>query len=118
MATHTEKGETFRHGEGVSLGISAVLSIAESFLSLSSKVASESRELMKSYQLPVEFSASEFGYNRNELIELCMKLILKDKKRKDNQLRFILMNEPGKATVYAGIPEEQILTAFETVVKE
>lgn len=118
MATHTEKGETFRHGEGVSLGISSVLAMSESHLSLSEETVSDCRKLLEDFSLPVTFSASELGHDRNELVDLCMKLMLKDKKRKDNQLRFILMDEPGKASVYTGVPEEQVRAAFETVIRE
>jgi len=117
MATHTEKGETFRHGEGVSLGISAVLAMSESHLFLSDETVSDCRNLLEDFNLPVTFSASELGHDRNELVDLCMKLMLKDKKRKDNQLRFILMDEPGKASVYTGVPEALVRAAFETVIR-
>jgi 3-dehydroquinate synthase len=118
MATHTENGETFRHGEGVALGISAVLSIGESFLQVAPDVADNARTLLASYGLPVEFSASEYGYSRDELIKTCMRLMLKDKKRKDNQLRFILVESIGKAKVFTGISEDQIAAAFYKVIKE
>ena len=82
MATQAETGETFRHGEGVSLGISAVLQISEDFLSLSPSVTTKTRRLLSSFGLPVMFSASEIGYNRDDLVNNCLKLMLKDKKRK------------------------------------
>lgn len=118
MATHTESGETFRHGEGVALGISAVLTIGESFLVVSPDVAVEARNLLVAYGLPVEFSAAEYGYERDELVKSCMRLMFKDKKRKDNQLRFVLVEQPGQAGVFTGIPEDQISTAFHKVIKE
>lgn len=118
IATQTEKGETFRHGEGVSLGISAVLTIGQSYLGLEESIAENARSLLESFKLPVSFSASEYGYDRSELINLCMKLVLKDKKRKDNQLRFILIDKLGRAGVHTGIPREQIQLAFETVIKD
>lgn len=117
-ATHTEKSETFRHGEGVSLGISAVLSISHSYLGLDVEVADEVRSLLESFMLPVSFSASEHGYDRLELIDLCMKLVLKDKKRKDNQLRFVLIDRLGHADVHTGISSEQIQLAFVAVIKD
>lgn len=117
IATQTEKGETFRHGEGVSLGISAVLSISQSYLGLDEKVAEDARHLLKSFGLPVSFSASEYGYDKTTLIDLCMKLVLKDKKRKDNQLRFILIDKLGHAVVQTGVPSDQIKAAFEKVIK-
>lgn len=118
MATHTDKGETLRHGEGVSLGISAALYIAESHLQLTSNIGLEARNLLASYGLPVVFSASAFGYDRFELIERCMKLMLKDKKRKNNQLRFILVDKLGHADVHTGVPEPVIQAALEAVIKD
>ena len=118
MATQTDEEEAFRHGEGVSLGISAVLSIAESHLNIPYEVANVARSLLESFKLPVSFSASEYGHDRTMLIEQCMRLMLKDKKRKDNRLRFVLVDVLGHAKVYTGIPNENIRIAFEAVIKE
>ncbi|MFT6834906.1 MAG: 3-dehydroquinate synthase [Francisellaceae bacterium] len=118
MATQTSKGESFRHGESVSLGIVAVLSISQSHLNLSSKVIDAIRNLLEMYNLPIDFSASKYGFDRVELIDLCMQLIYKDKKRKDNDLRFILTKELGAAEVHTGISKKQIKKAFELVIKD
>ena len=118
MATQTNNGETFRHGESVSLGIVAVLSVAQSYLKTSEVVSDKVRALLKSYKLPISFSASEFGFERNDLIDSCMRLMLKDKKRKENKLRFILVDEMGHAGVHSGILDEFILKAFQQVIKE
>jgi 3-dehydroquinate synthase len=117
MATQTSKGETFRHGEGVSLGIVAILSISQLHLGLSNKAADTVRDLLGAYNLPIEFSASEYGFDKSVLIDLCMQLVFKDKKRKDNDLRFILTKELGCAQVCTGIPKQQIKNAFEMVIK-
>jgi len=118
MATQTEIGETFRHGEGVSLGMAAVLSVAQSYLEIDDKVRNRALMLLQLYKLPASFSVSELGFKRKDLINLCMRLILKDKKRKENQLRFILIDKVGSAEVYKGIPSEFILQAFEEVIKD
>ena len=118
MATQTDSRETFRHGEGVSLGIVAVLSVAQSYLNIDSKIGDKVLTLLQSYSLPVSFSASEYGFERNDLINLCMRLVLKDKKRKDNQLRFILVDEIGHAKVHSGVQDKFILKAFQQVIKE
>ena len=47
-----------------------------------------------------------------------MKLILKDKKRKDKKLRFILVKEIGLAEVYSDIPENLILASFKEIIKD
>ncbi len=117
MATQTDHGETFRHGEGVSLGMVAVLSVAQSYLNTSEVISNRVRALLQSYGLPISFSASEYGFERNGLIDSCMRLMLKDKKRKENQLRFILVDEIGHAEVYNGISDKFILKAFQQVIK-
>lgn len=117
MATQTDNGETFRHGEGVSLGMAAVLSVAHSHLKISEVIGDKVRALLQSYKLPIYFSASEFGFERNDLIDSCMRLMLKDKKRKNNQLRFILVDKVGCAEVYSDIPDKFILKAFQEVIK-
>ena len=118
MGTQTNKGETFRHGEGVSLGISAVLHLSEAHLKMSKKSSDYARSLLQSLQLPTEFSASEYSFNKPELIDKCMKLMMKDKKRKNNQIRFILIDELGSSNTYSGLEQETILNAFECVIKE
>jgi 3-dehydroquinate synthase len=117
MATQTDNGETFRHGEGVSLGIVAVLSIAQSYLETSEILSNKIQELLQSYKLPISFSASELGFKRDDLIDLCIRLTLKDKKRKENQLRFVLVDDIGHASVYNGISDKFILKAFREVIK-
>ena len=118
MATHSDSGETFRHGEGVSLGIVAVLSVAQSYLKISEEIGNKVRRLLNSFNLPLHFSASKFGFRRNDLINSSMRLMLKDKKRKANQLRFILVAEIGCADVHCGIPDHFVLKAFEEVIKD
>jgi len=118
MATHTEQGETFRHGEGVSLGISAVLTLAEEHIEFSSSDSNYVRSLLQLLKLPICFSASKLGFTRSSLITKCMRLMLKDKKRKDNNLRFILVDELGHANTYVGLDENKIYSAFQSVIKE
>lgn len=118
MATQTEEGETFRHGEGVALGMMAAAQVAQSHLSTPVEVEQKVREVLRVYNLPTYFSASKNGFKRGELIEKCSRLILKDKKRKDNQLRFILVNEMGSADVHSAVPEEYITHAYQTVIKD
>ena len=117
MATQTEKEETLRHGEGVSLGISAVLSLGESHLNFPTSSSDYVRSLLQSLQLPTEISASKLGYERSVLIDKCMKLMQKDKKRKNNQLRFILLDDLGCASTHTEINNDLIFKAFESAIK-
>ena len=118
MATHRDNGEIFRHGEGVSLGIVAVLSVAQSYLKTPEALSNRVQSLLQSYELPVSFSASAYGFKRVDLIDSCMRLMLKDKKRKENKLRFILVDKIGHAGVYTEISDKSILKAFQKVIKD
>jgi 3-dehydroquinate synthase len=117
MATHTENGETFRHGEGVSLGMIAVLKLAELFLKTPKEIKLKAQKLLELYNLPISFSAKEYGYERDKLIQSCMALMMKDKKRKDKLLRFILVDKIGHAEVYNKIPENMILSSLQEVIR-
>jgi 3-dehydroquinate synthase len=118
MATHTNKGETLRHGEGVSLGIMAVLTLAELYLKTPKNIKKRAQTLLSMYNLPTFFSAKKHGFERDNLIETCMKLMLKDKKRKEKKLRFILVDKIGHADVYSGISEELIFSSFQEIIRE
>jgi len=118
MATQTKDGEIFRHGEGVALGMVAVIHVAQAYLSTSTEVGEKMLEMLEAYQLPTHFSASKFGLQREELIDLCVRLALKDKKRKNNQLRFVLVSSLGSADVYTGVPDKHIVQAYRAVIKD
>ena len=118
MATQTRSGETLRHGEAVSLGIVAILSISRSHLELPKNAAEEIINLLDSYNLPIKFCAATNGFERAELIDRCMELIFKDKKRKDNELRFVLNKNIGSAGVYTGISKKYIKSAFEQIIRD
>lgn len=118
MSTQTDRGEIFRHGEGVSLGIVAVLRLAELYLKTPIEIKTRTKLLLSYYNLPISFSASKFGLDRYNLIETCMKIMLKDKKRKNNQLRFILLDRIGHAEIYTKVPEKFIIDSFKEVIQE
>lgn len=116
MATHTEAGETFRHGEGVSLGIVAAMYIRDQFFDCSSKCTERVIDLLKKFNLPTSISASELDFSREELIQLCFSLSFKDKKRKNNVLRFILLNQIGSASVFPNIPDDIVRNSLAKLI--
>lgn len=118
MSTQKNKSEIFRHGEGVSLGIMAVLKLSELYLNTPKDVKTKTKLLLSSYNLPISFSASKYGFERYSLIDVCMKIMLKDKKRKDNKLRFVLLDKIGHASVYTGISDKFIMESFKEIIKE
>lgn len=118
MATQTEKKETLRHGEGVSLGISAVMHLAELYLGFSKTDSDYSCSLLEKLGLPTSLSASELGYSRTDLIQKSKRLMEKDKKRKNDRLRFILVDSLGSAKTYTEIDSSLISKALEKVIEE
>jgi 3-dehydroquinate synthase len=118
MATHTEAGETFRHGEGVSLGIVAAMYIGDLYFEKNNKNTDDVIALLIKFGLPVAISASSLGFSRDALINLCFSLAFKDKKRKNNSLRFILLDKLGRASVYPNIPDEIVRNALGRLILE
>jgi 3-dehydroquinate synthase len=118
MATQTEDGETYRHGEGVALGMVGAMLIANKFLNLPQEHTIRAINILKKFDLPVSISASKLGFKRIELIELCFNLAFKDKKRKDNLLRFILLDKLGSASVYSNVPHDIVRFALEEIILE
>ena len=117
-ATHTTDGESLRHGEGVALGICAVLSLSEDVFHFESARVERIVSLLDKMNLPTQLKASGFGKSANELIESCYQLAHKDKKRANNSLRFILLKEIGEPEVVSNVSSDLIYKALERVIYE
>ncbi len=116
MATQTDKHELLRHGEGVALGISAVLELGEKHLNFSETKSDYARDILTKLKLPVSLQSYDLELESSELIKKVMKLMHKDKKRKANQIRFVLLDELGSADTYSGIDNSIIQKACEKVI--
>lgn len=108
--------ESYRHGEGVAIGIMAVLHVAEGFLSVDDSVKTKVTSLLKEYGLPTSVDTDFLGLDRERLLAACLRNVMKDKKRKDSKLRLILAPKLGAAGVYSDVPFSIIEEAFEKVV--
>ena len=118
ISTVKNNQEQYRHGEGVSLGIIAVAYIAQKHLNLDVSIANSFEKIFKRYNLPTLVYASKLGFKREELLQKCLRNVLKDKKRIDNHLRVVLANQIGDASVYNDVPFSLIEEAFEHIIKE
>ena len=116
IATQDEKGEKVRHGEAVAIGIVASLYASKEIFNLSQKKIEEILECMKSLKLPMCVSSNKMGYRRDDLIEKCISLTYKDKKRKSNKLRFILLKDIGKASISSDVNKLILKIAYEKVI--
>lgn len=118
VSTVKNGDEQLRHGEGVSLGMMAVAYIAMKHLNLPDSIYEEMRNILAKYHLPVLLSASSLGFDRNSLLLMCKQNVLKDKKRLNNNLRLILADRIGSASVRADVPTKLIENAFNHIVQE
>ena len=73
---------------------------------------------MKCLKLPLNLSANAMGYKREDLIEKCIGLTFKDKKRKSNKLRFILLNDIGRASISSDVDKNILRRSYEMVIKD
>ncbi len=116
VSTVTEKGDTYRHGEGVALGIMAAVFIARNHLGLTDETAAAQQRIFEQYQLPVSVDSTKIGFDRGVLIKECLRNVKKDKKRKDHAIRMVLVKEIGRSTVYNDVPFALIEQAFQATI--
>lgn len=110
--------ELFRHGEGVALGMIGAAFIAKEFLQQDETVLKSHENILNKYQLPTKINSKEIGLNKESLVKKFILNTYKDKKRKNNKLRFILPKKIGKSSIYQNISEEFINKAFEYLVED
>ncbi|MBI5698812.1 3-dehydroquinate synthase [Candidatus Saganbacteria bacterium] len=116
-STVTDDGETYRHGEGVALGIMAAAYIAWRHLGLKEQAYQAQREIFDRYRLPVVVEAAKIGFERAALIDECLRNVKKDKKRKDHVIRMVLASGIGQSAIYNDVPFSLIEEAFREIVK-
>lgn len=117
ISTEKNHQEQYRHGEGVSIGTAAATYIATKYLELDSIVERSIIDLCNKYGLPTHVDSKALGFDREALIKKCTKNVNKDKKRINNQLRFILADEIGRASIYSEVPFEYIEDAFDNIIR-
>jgi len=118
ISTEINNKEQYRHGECVSLGIMAILHISKNYLGISQKLFDNINNLFIQYNLPTFISSNKLGFNRNDLIKQCIINVNKDKKRINNNLRLILSENIGKASIYTDIPFNLIENAFQYIIRK
>lgn len=117
ISTERSSKELYRHGEGVSIGTMAVAYIAERFLGLDKELYQKTKHLFELYKLPTQVDTQKYGFDREKLLLACKRNVIKDKKRKNNALRLILVDCVGQAQVYSDVPFSLVEEAFEHVVQ-
>lgn len=110
--------EVYRHGEGVSLGMVGAAYIAREHINFNGKILSKHEEILRKYNLPIKVESSKAGFEKSKLLNECMRIIWKDKKKMGNKLRFILPLEIGRCEIYDNIPDELIKRAYDFLIVE
>lgn len=117
VSTVINNHESYRHGEGVSIGIMAALNIAENHIDFNHSTTRKIEKAFKLYGLPTSVDSRSLGFERDDLLKVCIRNVKKDKKRKDNKLRLVLANRIGNTDVYLDVPFRIIEKAFDYIVK-
>ena len=115
MTTVKDGQETYRHGEGVAIGMVAVTYIAEKFLGTYQSVGEQLKHALQLYDLPTCVTSK--SWVNNDIYSKCLETVILDKKRKDNKLRLILADEIGSADIYDDVPFHLVESAFKQIIK-
>jgi 3-dehydroquinate synthase len=116
ISTVQNGNEMYRHGEGVAIGMMAVLYIAVQYLNMPEKLLIRVRKILESYQLPIHINMEHIDISREDLLDKLCSNVKKDKKRINNKLRLILVDSPGMANVHEDVPFEYIEQAFKYII--
>ncbi len=117
ISTEVNNQEQYRHGEGVSIGIMAVAYVAQKYLGLQQNLYNSFEKMFKLYSLPTYVNSKELGFDRDVLLDMCIKNVHKDKKRIDNHLRLILASDIGETSVYTDVETSLIEEAFRHIIR-
>lgn len=110
--------EVYRHGEGVSLGMIGSAFISENYFNdKADNIVGAHERILSKFGLPVRVDAKKINFNKRELVHECLINVHKDKKRKQNTLRFILPVKIGRCGIYNDVPVELVEEAFDYLIE-
>lgn len=109
--------ETYRHGEGVGLGMLAVFRICVTLGYLEESDLERLTYLMLKYGLPTQVDSKKFMQSPESLIELIIKNVFKDKKRTQTGVRLVLLSGWGNPFIYETSDTELIREGVLEVIK-
>jgi len=109
--------ETLRHGEGVALGMLAIFRICIKLGYLADIDLDTLRLKLLKCNLPVFFNSLDLGTSRDSLVERIVELCFKDKKRTQDCLRLILVNESSQPFIFKTSDRDLIEIGVREVIK-
>ena len=116
FSTTYEGYETLRHGEAVALGMLAVLRISVSLGILDESHLINLKMLLIKYNLPINYDANLLNISSEALSQKVVDLTFKDKKRKQDYLRLILLKDTGAPIHYKTSDRELINIGVKEVI--
>jgi len=93
FATILDGEETLRHGEAVALGMLSIFRISVELGYIDEDKITWLKGILNKFDLPTSYSAGNLDMDREDLLDMCMALVVKDKKRKFDGLRLIALTE-------------------------
>lgn len=116
FATILDGEETLRHGEAVALGMIAIFRISIELGYLNESQIIWLKELLKKFNLPVSYSASDLHMDKESLLNVCMHLVFKDKKRNYQGLRLVILSEERSPILHETNDKKLLQLGFEEVI--
>lgn len=110
--------ETLRHGEAVALGMVAIFRISVSLGYLSEHKVQWLKGILNKFGLPISYSAKSINMEAKELLEVCMSLVVKDKKRLVDGLRLIILHDIRKPFIYKTNDLDLLEVGFREIIDE
>jgi 3-dehydroquinate synthase len=118
FATILDGEETLRHGEAVALGMLAIFRISVELGNMDEDKITWLKAILSKFDLPTSYSARNIDLDKESLVDECMALVTKDKKRKFDGLRLITMNEIREPSIHKTNDMELMRLGFNEVISD
>lgn len=118
FATTLDGEETLRHGEAVALGMLAIFRISVELGHLDKDKITWLEGILNKFNLPTSYSARNLNIDRESLVDMCMALVVRDKKRKFDGLRLITLSEIREPYIHKTSDLELLRLGFNEVISD
>jgi 3-dehydroquinate synthase len=118
FATILDGEETLRHGEAVALGMLSIFRISVELGYIDEDNITWLKGILIKFNLPTNYSACNLNVDRESLIDMCMALVVKDKKRKFDGLRLVALTEIRVPVIHETNDMELLRLGFKEVISD
>ena len=118
FATTLDGEETLRHCEAVALGMLAIFRISVELGHLDKDKITWLEGILNKFNLPTSYSAGNLNIDRESLVDMCMALVVRDKKRKFDGLRLIILSEIREPYIHKTSDLELLRLGFNEVISD